>query len=38
MFAFAFYAIGEGIGSDARAALDTLTTAVYKCGDNLSNN
>ena len=38
MFAFAFYAIGEGIQSDARAALDTLTTAVYNCGDNLSNN
>ena len=38
VFAFAFYAIGEGIQSDARAALDTLTTAVYNCGDNLSNN
>jgi D-alanyl-D-alanine carboxypeptidase/D-alanyl-D-alanine-endopeptidase (penicillin-binding protein 4) len=36
--AFTFYAIGEGIGSDARAALDTLTTAVFTCGDNLSNN
>lgn len=36
--AFTFYAIGEGITSDARAALDTLTTAVYSCGDNLSNN
>lgn len=35
---FTFYAIGEGIQSDARAALDTLTTAVYSCGDNLSNN
>ncbi|TPW91930.1 D-alanyl-D-alanine carboxypeptidase/D-alanyl-D-alanine-endopeptidase [Schumannella luteola] len=36
--AFAFYAIGDGIPSTARAALDTLTTAVYRCGDNLSNN
>ena len=36
--AFTFYAIGEGIGSDARVALDTLTTAVFSCGDNLSNN
>jgi D-alanyl-D-alanine carboxypeptidase/D-alanyl-D-alanine-endopeptidase (penicillin-binding protein 4) len=36
--AFTFYAIGEGISSDARAALDTLTTAVFSCGDNLSNN
>jgi len=36
--AFTFYAIGEGISSDARAALDTLTTAVFTCGDNLSNN
>jgi D-alanyl-D-alanine carboxypeptidase/D-alanyl-D-alanine-endopeptidase (penicillin-binding protein 4) len=38
MFAFAFYAIGDGIKSDARAALDTLTTGVFNCGDNLSNN
>ena len=38
VFAFAFYAIGEGIQSNARAALDTLTTGVYNCGDNLSNN
>jgi serine-type D-Ala-D-Ala carboxypeptidase/endopeptidase (penicillin-binding protein 4) len=37
-FAFAFYAIGDGIKSEARAALDTLTTGVYNCGDNLSNN
>jgi D-alanyl-D-alanine carboxypeptidase/D-alanyl-D-alanine-endopeptidase (penicillin-binding protein 4) len=36
--AFVFYAIGDGIQSSARAALDTLTTAVYNCGDNLSNN
>jgi len=38
MLAFAFYAIGDGIKSDARAALDTLTTGVFVCGDNLSNN
>lgn len=38
VFAFAFYAIGGGIQSNARAALDTLTTAVFTCGDNLSNN
>ncbi|MFT4030577.1 MAG: D-alanyl-D-alanine carboxypeptidase [Protaetiibacter sp.] len=35
---FTFYAIGDGIQSTARAALDTLTTAVFRCGDNLSNN
>lgn len=35
---FTFYAIGEGISSDARQALDTLATAVFVCGDNLSNN
>jgi D-alanyl-D-alanine carboxypeptidase/D-alanyl-D-alanine-endopeptidase (penicillin-binding protein 4) len=35
---FAFYAIGEGITRDARYALDTLTTGVYSCGDNLANN
>jgi len=33
---FAFYAIGS-VQDDARAALDTLTTAVYSCGDNLAN-
>jgi D-alanyl-D-alanine carboxypeptidase/D-alanyl-D-alanine-endopeptidase (penicillin-binding protein 4) len=38
VFAFAFYAIGEGIQGDARAALDTLATGAYSCGDNLSNN
>ncbi len=36
--AFTFYAIGEGIKSDARAALDTVATAAFRCGDNLSNN
>jgi D-alanyl-D-alanine carboxypeptidase/D-alanyl-D-alanine-endopeptidase (penicillin-binding protein 4) len=35
---FAFYAIRDGITRDARAALDDLTTAVYNCGNNLSNN
>jgi D-alanyl-D-alanine carboxypeptidase/D-alanyl-D-alanine-endopeptidase (penicillin-binding protein 4) len=35
---FTFYAIGSGIKDNAKAALDTLTTAVYRCGDNLSNN
>lgn len=38
VFTFAFYAIGDGIQSSAREALDTLTTGVYTCGDNLSNN
>jgi D-alanyl-D-alanine carboxypeptidase/D-alanyl-D-alanine-endopeptidase (penicillin-binding protein 4) len=33
---FAFYAIGNVSGA-ARTALDTLTTAVYSCGANLSN-
>lgn len=37
VLAFAFYAIRPDIGSDARAALDTLATAVFHCGDNLSN-
>lgn len=35
---FTFYAIRPGIPSTAKAALDTLTTAVFACGDNLSNN
>ena len=33
---FAFYAVGEGIKDDAKEALDTLTTAVYNCGNNLA--
>jgi D-alanyl-D-alanine carboxypeptidase/D-alanyl-D-alanine-endopeptidase (penicillin-binding protein 4) len=33
---FAFYAIGDGIQDNARAALDSLTTGIYNCGDNLS--
>lgn len=37
---FAFSELGPGIGDtpDAAAALDALTAAVYRCGDNLSNN
>ncbi len=35
---FTFYAMGPGIKSSAQSALDTLATAVYSCGDNLSNN
>ncbi len=34
---FTFYATGEGVGDDARKAIDTLTTAALRCGDNLSN-
>jgi D-alanyl-D-alanine carboxypeptidase/D-alanyl-D-alanine-endopeptidase (penicillin-binding protein 4) len=34
---FAFYAIGDGISDQAKVALDTLTTSVFQCGDNLSN-
>lgn len=34
---FAFFAIGDGIPSDAPEALDTLATAAYLCGNNLSN-
>jgi D-alanyl-D-alanine carboxypeptidase/D-alanyl-D-alanine-endopeptidase (penicillin-binding protein 4) len=36
--AFSFYAIGDGITREARYSLDTLTTGVYNCGDNLANN
>lgn len=35
---FAFDAVGAGIRSSAMAALDTLATAAYSCGNNLSNN
>jgi len=34
---FAFYAIGPGIKDNAKQAIDTLVTGVYKCGDNLAN-
>lgn len=33
---FGFFAVGEGIQGNARAALDTLTTGVYTCGNSLS--
>jgi D-alanyl-D-alanine carboxypeptidase/D-alanyl-D-alanine-endopeptidase (penicillin-binding protein 4) len=36
--AFAFYAIRDGITRDAREALDTMTMAIFSCGDNLSTN
>lgn len=35
---FTFYAAGDGVSGSARGALDTVTTAAYRCGDNLSNN
>lgn len=35
--AFAFYAFGN-VKSTAMTAIDTVTTGVFKCGDNLSNN
>lgn len=34
--AFSLYALGP-VGDAARPALDTLTTAIYRCGNNLSN-
>jgi len=36
--AFAFYGMGDAISFNTRRALDTLTTGVFSCGDNLSNN
>jgi D-alanyl-D-alanine carboxypeptidase/D-alanyl-D-alanine-endopeptidase (penicillin-binding protein 4) len=33
---FAIYALGD-TGSDVRTAIDTLATAFYRCGDDLSN-
>ncbi|MFM7013626.1 MAG: D-alanyl-D-alanine carboxypeptidase/D-alanyl-D-alanine-endopeptidase [Actinomycetota bacterium] len=33
---FTIYALGN-VGSDVRTAIDTLATAFYRCGDNLSN-
>lgn len=35
---FAFYSIRDGITEDAKEAQDTLATAAFNCGDNLSNN
>jgi D-alanyl-D-alanine carboxypeptidase/D-alanyl-D-alanine-endopeptidase (penicillin-binding protein 4) len=34
---FAVYAVGPGIKDNAKEAIDTLVTAVYKCGNNLAN-
>lgn len=34
---FAIYAIGN-VSSNAKIAIDTLTTGFFQCGDNLSNN
>jgi len=34
--AFAFYALKDGVESSAKAALDSLATGIYKCGDNLA--
>ncbi|MBX3099189.1 MAG: D-alanyl-D-alanine carboxypeptidase [Salinibacterium sp.] len=36
--AFAFYGLGDAITRDTKEALDTLATAAFTCGDNLSNN
>ncbi|WP_245979579.1 D-alanyl-D-alanine carboxypeptidase/D-alanyl-D-alanine endopeptidase [Gryllotalpicola protaetiae] len=33
---FSIYALGN-VGDSARAAIDSLTAAIYSCGDNLSN-
>ena len=35
---FAFYSIRDRIPESAKAAQDTLATAIFTCGDNLSNN
>jgi serine-type D-Ala-D-Ala carboxypeptidase/endopeptidase (penicillin-binding protein 4) len=35
---FAFSAVRDGIKDNTKAALDTITTAVYNCGNNLANN
>ncbi|HEU4849271.1 MAG TPA: D-alanyl-D-alanine carboxypeptidase, partial [Terrimesophilobacter sp.] len=37
VLSFAFYALGP-VKANAVEALDTVTTGVYKCGNNLSNN
>ncbi|MGX5680858.1 D-alanyl-D-alanine carboxypeptidase/D-alanyl-D-alanine endopeptidase [Schumannella luteola] len=36
--AFMFTSIRDGISSDAKEAQDTLATALFTCGNNLSNN
>jgi hypothetical protein len=33
-----FTSIRDGISSDAKEAQDTLATALFTCGNNLSNN
>ena len=35
---FAFYGLGDAITFDTRESLDTLVAAMYRCGNNLSNN
>jgi serine-type D-Ala-D-Ala carboxypeptidase/endopeptidase (penicillin-binding protein 4) len=35
---FAIYATGKGVGAAANPVIDKLVAAMYKCGDNLSNN
>ncbi|MCC7128690.1 MAG: D-alanyl-D-alanine carboxypeptidase [Microbacteriaceae bacterium] len=37
VLSFAFYALGP-VKADAMDALDTVTTGVFRCGNNLSNN
>jgi D-alanyl-D-alanine carboxypeptidase/D-alanyl-D-alanine-endopeptidase (penicillin-binding protein 4) len=34
---FAFFALDD-VGDSAKTAIDALTTGVYECGNNLSNN
>jgi len=33
---FAVYALGD-VGDNAKQAIDTITAAFYRCGNNLSN-
>lgn len=35
---FAFYGLGDAISTDTKEALDTLATAAFTCGNNLSDN
>jgi len=35
---FSIYGTGPGVGESTRTAIDTLATAFYRCGLNLSNN
>ena len=34
---FAIYALGD-VKDDAKTAIDNLATAIYRCGNKLSNN